>query len=99
MRASGGCVQSGGVFGWRESTVRKTSMTMPMSPGAALAPLVLREIAFRLLTGPQGAKLRQIASAGAPAQRIASHPGPLRREGPTLRRVDRPWRWLPNGLD
>ena len=38
---------------------------------AALGPLVLREIAFRLLTGPQGAKLRQIASAGAPAQRIA----------------------------
>ena len=38
---------------------------------AALAPLVLREITFRLLTGPQGARLRQIASAGAPAHRIA----------------------------
>ncbi|WP_439624566.1 AraC family transcriptional regulator N-terminal domain-containing protein [Gemmata sp.] len=37
----------------------------------ALAPLVLREITFRLLTGPEGARLRQIASAGAPAQRIA----------------------------
>jgi len=37
----------------------------------ALAPLVLREIAFRLLTGPEGARLRQIASAGAPAQRVA----------------------------
>ncbi|MFO0928755.1 MAG: AraC family transcriptional regulator [Gemmataceae bacterium] len=36
-----------------------------------LAPLVLREITYRLLTGPQGARLRQIASAGAPAQRIA----------------------------
>jgi AraC-like DNA-binding protein len=32
---------------------------------------VLREITFRLLTGPQGARLRQIAAAGAPAQRIA----------------------------
>jgi AraC-like DNA-binding protein len=37
----------------------------------ALAPLVLREIAYRLLTGPEGARLRQIAAAGAPAQRIA----------------------------
>ena len=36
-----------------------------------LAPLVLREITYRLLTGPQGSRLRQIASAGAPAQRIA----------------------------
>src|SRR5262249_21465530 len=32
---------------------------------------VLREITYRLLTGPQGLRLRQIASAGAPAQRIA----------------------------
>ncbi len=36
-----------------------------------LAPLALREITYRLLTGPQGSRLRQIASAGAPAQRIA----------------------------
>jgi AraC-like DNA-binding protein len=36
-----------------------------------LAPLVLREITYRVLTGPQGSRLRQISSAGAPAQRIA----------------------------
>src|SRR5436309_16125241 len=36
-----------------------------------LAPLALREITYRVLTGPQGSRLRQIASAGAPAQRIA----------------------------
>jgi len=36
-----------------------------------LAPLVLREITYRLLTGRQGLRLRQIASAGAPAHRIA----------------------------
>jgi AraC-like DNA-binding protein len=36
-----------------------------------LAPLVLREITYRVLAGPQGARLRQIASAGAPAHRIA----------------------------
>jgi AraC-like DNA-binding protein len=38
---------------------------------AVLAPLVLREITYRVLTGPQGSRLRQIASAGAPAHRIA----------------------------
>lgn len=37
----------------------------------ALSPLVLREIAYRVLTGPQGARLRQIIAPGAPAQRIA----------------------------
>jgi AraC-like DNA-binding protein len=37
----------------------------------SLAPLALREIAYRLLTGPQGLRLRQMASAGAPAHRIA----------------------------
>ena len=36
-----------------------------------LAPLVLREITYRVLAGPQGSRLRQIASAGAPAHRIA----------------------------
>ena len=36
-----------------------------------LAPLVMREITYRLLTGPQGSRLRQIASAGAPAHRIS----------------------------
>jgi len=36
-----------------------------------LAPLVLREITYRVLNGPQGARLRQIASARAPAHRIA----------------------------
>jgi AraC-like DNA-binding protein len=36
-----------------------------------LAPLVLREITYRVLTGPHGSRLRQIAATGAPAQRIA----------------------------
>ncbi len=36
-----------------------------------LAPLVLQEITYRVLTGPQGPRLRQIAAAGAPAHQIA----------------------------
>ncbi|MBN9524328.1 AraC family transcriptional regulator, partial [bacterium] len=38
---------------------------------AALAPLVLREITYRLLTGPQGLRLLQIAASGGPARRVA----------------------------
>ena len=47
-----------------------------------LAPLVLREITYRVLTGPHGSRLRQIASAGAP--------GPANRGGDPL--VERPLR-------
>jgi AraC-like DNA-binding protein len=36
-----------------------------------LGSLITREINYRLLAGPQGARLRQIASAGAPAYRIS----------------------------
>lgn len=36
-----------------------------------LAPLILREITHRLLTSPQGLRLRQMAMAGAPVYRIA----------------------------
>ena len=36
-----------------------------------LAPLVLREITYRVLTGPLGPRLRQTVSTGAPAYRIA----------------------------
>ena len=38
---------------------------------AALAPLLLREVTYRVLAGPQGARLRQIAAAGAPTHQIA----------------------------
>ncbi|WP_165251306.1 AraC family transcriptional regulator [Paludisphaera soli] len=37
----------------------------------ALAPLVLREIAYRLLTGEQGGRLRRIAAEGGLSQRVA----------------------------
>ena len=36
-----------------------------------LAPLIQREILYRLLVGEQGARLRQIASAGSPSHQIA----------------------------
>lgn len=48
-------------------------LTLLSSPSdiPALAPLVLREITYRLLTGPQGLQLRQIVAPGAPSGRIA----------------------------
>jgi AraC-like DNA-binding protein len=53
-----------------------------------LAPLIQRELLYRLLVGEQGARLRQIASAGSPSQQIAQaiewlkrhHTRPLRIE-------------------
>ncbi|NHF65616.1 AraC family transcriptional regulator [Xanthomonas hortorum] len=36
-----------------------------------LAPLIQREISVRLLTGPQGAQLRQLVAAGSQVQQIA----------------------------
>lgn len=36
-----------------------------------LAPLLLREITYRVLTGPHGLRLRQLATSGAPVYRIA----------------------------
>jgi len=50
---------------------RLVSLLDAPSDIAALSPLILREITYRVLTGPQGLRLRQIASAGVPAQRIA----------------------------
>ncbi|MEO0004267.1 MAG: HTH-type transcriptional activator RhaS, partial [Pseudomonadota bacterium] len=38
---------------------------------AALAPLIQREIVIRLLVGPHGLPLRQLASDGSPSQRIS----------------------------
>lgn len=54
-----------------ESVTRLVALLSTPQDVGALAPLMLREITYRLLTGPQGARLRQIATAGAPAYRIA----------------------------
>ena len=55
----------------RDAVARLVELLDTPQHVAFVAPLVLREIMYRILTGPQGARLRQIASVGAPAQRIA----------------------------
>lgn len=52
------------------------------SPAEArfLAPLVMREIVYRLLVGAQGARLRQVVSLGGDTDRVARATARLRRE-------------------
>ncbi len=54
-----------------EAVCRLVSLLGSPKDVAPLAPLVLREITYRVLTGPQGARLCQMAVTGAVAQRIA----------------------------
>lgn len=56
----------------RDAVTRLVDLLDAPQDIAAIAPLVLREITYRVLAGPQGSRLRQSLSAGAPAQRIAS---------------------------
>jgi AraC-like DNA-binding protein len=53
-----------------------------------LAPLIQREIVYRLLVGDQGARLRQIASAGSQSHQIARAIEWLKRHYPLPLRVD-----------
>jgi AraC-like DNA-binding protein len=54
-----------------DAVVRLVDLADAPADALVLAPLVLREITYRLLVGDQGGRLRQIAAAGGPAQRIA----------------------------
>jgi AraC-like DNA-binding protein len=54
-----------------DAVVRLVALASTPQHAEALAPLILREITYRLLNGPLGTRLRQIATAGAPAHRIA----------------------------
>jgi len=53
-----------------------------------LAPLIQREILYRLLVGEQGARLRQIASVGSPSQQIAQAIAWLKRHYPHPLRIE-----------
>lgn len=54
-----------------DAITRLVSLLNSPSDIGPLAPLVLREVTYRVLTGPHGPRLRQITAAGAPAQRVA----------------------------
>ncbi len=71
-----------------DAVSRLVSLLDAPSDIPVMAPLLLREVTYRVLSSPQGARLRQIVAAGAPAHRIAraiswikEHSGePLRME-------------------
>jgi AraC-like DNA-binding protein len=54
-----------------DAVVRLVELLHSPQDITALSPLVLREISYRVLSGPQGLRLRQLVSAGGPAHRIA----------------------------
>lgn len=53
-----------------------------------LAPLVLRELTYRVLTGPQGGRLRQSVAAGGPGQRVAKAIGWIKAHAAEPLRVE-----------
>jgi AraC-like DNA-binding protein len=53
-----------------------------------LAPLIQREIAVRLLTGPYGPMLRHLTAAGSPSRQIARAVAWLKQNFSDLLRVD-----------
>lgn len=63
----------------RDALTRLVTLLAAPAEIAVLAPLVRREIFYRLLSGPHGPLLRRLATAGGPAQRIAAGLDWLRR--------------------
>ncbi len=54
-----------------DAVTRLVSLLDSPQDVAPLAPLLLREITYRVLTGPHGPRLRQLATSGAPVYRIS----------------------------
>jgi AraC-like DNA-binding protein len=53
-----------------DATVRLVRLIDRPGEYRALAPLVVREIVYRLLTGPQGSRMRHLATVGGQAHRV-----------------------------
>lgn len=56
--------------GLLDAVVRLVRLADSPSDARILAPLVMREIVYRLLVGAQGGRLQHVAGAGGPAHRI-----------------------------
>jgi AraC-like DNA-binding protein len=69
-----------------DAVVRLTRLINAPDHARVLAPLITREIIYRLLVGAQGDRLRHLSTLGAPAQPIARAISRLRRD------FDRPLR-------
>lgn len=63
-----------------DAVVRLVRLVDSPTEAQFLAPLVTREIVYRLLVGAQGARLRQVVSLGGDTDRVARATARLRRE-------------------
>jgi AraC-like DNA-binding protein len=63
-----------------DATVRLVRLTERQAEFGALAPLVIREIVYRLLTGAQAGRLRHLATFGGQAHRMMRAVERLRQE-------------------
>ena len=72
-----------------DAVVRLVRLFDAPAEAPVLAPLVAREIVYRLLTGEQGARLRHLAVLGGQRHRIATVVERLQREFDRPLRIDR----------
>jgi len=66
--------------GLLDAVVRLVRLVDTPTDARVLAPLIIREIVYRLLTGEQGGRLRQLAVLGGVTHRIAEAVARLRKE-------------------
>jgi len=71
-----------------DAVVRLARLVDAPVEGKVLAPLIIREIVFRLLAGGQGARLSHLLSAGAETHRISKAIGHLREKFDQTLRMD-----------
>lgn len=90
QRGDGGSVKSIDVSaldaGLLDATLRLARLTDTPGDYRALAPLVVREIVYRLLTGAQGSRMRHLAMIGGQAHRM------VRAVQKLAERFDKPFR-------
>ena len=79
-------------MGLLDAVVRLVRLVDTPTATRMLAPLITREIIYRLLTGEQGGRLRQLAVLGGPTHRIADVVERLRKDFDRPLRIEEIWR-------
>lgn len=72
-----------------DATVRLVRLTETPEAYRALAPMVVREIVYRLLTGAQGGRMRHLAAEGGHAHRMVRAVAKLREKFDKPLRIER----------
>jgi AraC-like DNA-binding protein len=72
-----------------DATLRLLRLTETPNAYRALAPMVVREIVYRLLTGPQAGRMRHLATDGGRVHRVARAVEKLRKDFDKPLRIER----------